>query len=422
MRHWVRILAFFLCAWGSAAVKAAPLALYGFIDARAGVRVGDDVGDKDTSLGEVRLQLETEQYFDQVTFNAVVDFVLDPVADEYRPDLASGEGAIDPRQLNVEFSPLDFADLKLGRQVVTWGTGDLVFINDLFAKDWNSFFLGRDVEYLKAPVDALKASVFSSAANLDVVYTPKFGADRFVDGRRISFFDPQTGDFRGRDDPLSFDRPNDWFKDDEVAMRAYRSFGAIEAALYAYHGFWKSPAGFDAGAARATFPKLNVYGASLRGPVMGGVGWLEGGYYDSARGAAGDPLLPNSEFRLLAGFEKEIATELTATIQYNLERKLDYDAYLQSLPPNIIRDNRDRHITTLRLTKLMLRQNLELSLFNYYSPSDKDGYVRFNASYKFTDNLKVEGGGNFFYGEDDHTFFAQFRNNNNLYVGVRRSF
>ncbi len=62
--------------------------------------------------------------------------------------------------------------ITLGRQILTWGTGDLVFINDLFPKDWVSFFIGRDVEYLKAPSDALKVSAFSSWANLDLVYTP----------------------------------------------------------------------------------------------------------------------------------------------------------------------------------------------------------------------------------------------------------
>ncbi|MFW6031595.1 MAG: hypothetical protein ACOC9T_03300, partial [Myxococcota bacterium] len=31
------------------------------------------------------------------------------------------------------------------------GTGDLVFLNDLFPKDWRSFLLGRDLDYLKAP-------------------------------------------------------------------------------------------------------------------------------------------------------------------------------------------------------------------------------------------------------------------------------
>ena len=56
----------------------------------------------------------------------------------------------------------------------TWGTGDLVFLNDLFPKDFVSFFAGRDDEYLKAPGDALRITHYSKAVNIDFVWTPVF--------------------------------------------------------------------------------------------------------------------------------------------------------------------------------------------------------------------------------------------------------
>ena len=31
-------------------------------------------------------------------------------------------------------------DTRLGRQVITWGLGDLIFINDVFPKDYEAFF------------------------------------------------------------------------------------------------------------------------------------------------------------------------------------------------------------------------------------------------------------------------------------------
>lgn len=43
-----------------------------------------------------------------------------------------------------------------------------------------------------------------------------------------------------------------------------------------------------------------------------------------------------------------------------------------------------------------MQQDLKLSLFNFYSPSDEDGYLRLNAAYKIRDNLRVEAGGNIF--------------------------
>jgi len=69
-----------------------------------------------------------------------------------------------------------------------------------------------------------------------------------------------------------------------------------------------------------------------------------------------------------------------------------------------------------------MNQNLRLSLFNFYSPSDEDGYLRANALYKMTDSLRFELGGNFFYGKDDFTFFGQFEDATNIYASVRTGF
>ena len=62
----------------------------------------------------------------------------------------------DLRQLRFTFRPGGSVDLRVGRQILTWGTGDLLFINDLFPKDWVSFFSGREEQYLKNPVDAAR--------------------------------------------------------------------------------------------------------------------------------------------------------------------------------------------------------------------------------------------------------------------------
>jgi hypothetical protein len=105
-------------------------------------------------------------------------------------------------------------DLKIGRQILTWGTGDLLFINDLFPKDWNSFFIGRDEEYLKAPSDGIRVSLYTKLINLDIVYTPRFDADRFIDGRRISYWNETLGRRAGRDAPVKAIIPDNWFSDD----------------------------------------------------------------------------------------------------------------------------------------------------------------------------------------------------------------
>jgi hypothetical protein len=69
-----------------------------------------------------------------------------------------------------------------------------------------------------------------------------------------------------------------------------------------------------------------------------------------------------------------------------------------------------------------MNQNLRLSLFTYYSPSDEDVYMRPIANYKASDNLSLEVGSNIFFGDEPYTFFGQFEDNTNAYLAVRYSF
>jgi hypothetical protein len=386
---------------------------HGFFEMRSGYRLRKDKYEKDMSIMEARLQLDLSSYPQWADLKVKADIFGDRVTEQADFDL---------REANIFTMPCDFIDLKIGRQVLTWGTGDLLFINDLFPKDWQSFFIGRDVEYLKAPSDAAKMSVFSDIVNLDLVYTPQFDPDRFISGERISYWNSNLSRLAGEDAVIHTDKPNRWFRDSEFAARLYKNVSNYELALYGYRGYWKSPGGYNNTSTQAIFPDLNVYGASLRGAVGKGIGNLEFGYYESADDKSGkNPLVNNSELRYLAGYTQEIAKDFTMGLQYYVEQMLDYSQYKRNLTSGPARD-RDRHLTTLRLTRLLMNQNLRCSLFTYYCPTDKDVYMRPNIHYKLSDNLAVEAGANIFFGDHPHTFFGQFQNNTNLYAGLRYSF
>lgn len=403
-------------------VLSLPFDLTGFWELRAGLRIQDDPYQPDVSIGETRLRLEMEKDWEDVNFKLTTDFLYDPVLDNHDIRLKESQGWLQLREAVFSFSPVDFADIKAGRQILTWGTGDLLFINDLFPKSWKAFFIGRDTEYLKAPTDAVKTSFYTEPVNLDLVYMPVFDSDRFIDGTRVSYWNQTLSRRAGEGDGMNTDKPNEWFQDDELAWRLFKNLKGYELAFYGYRGFWKSPGGQDL-SRRATFPALSVYGGSVRGQIGSGIGNVEAGYYDSEDDRKGDnPLINNNQFRALAGYEQEVASDFTAGFQYYLERMLDYGNYRRKLPSGVRPADQYRHVLTLRLTKLLMSQNLKLSLFTYYSPSDKDTYLRPQVHYKINDYWTAEVGGNVFMGEEDFTFFGQFEKNNNIYTGVRYSF
>jgi len=386
--------------------------VHGFLEVRAGCRTQPDPYERDASVLETRLQAEVSTQTSWAQFKYKGDIWYDGILTQVR---------YDTREAWMFLRPTDFLDIKLGRQVLTWGTGDLVFLNDLFPKDWQSFFIGRDAEYLKAPCDSLKVSLFFDFLNADFVFTPLFASDRFITGQYVSYWNSALGRLAGNESELDFDKPDQWFTDAEYAARLYRTVGAYELALYGYFGFWKNPGGIAA-SGEYTFPRLHVYGASARGPVAGGIGNMEVAYYDSIEDPDGrDPNINNCEMRYLVGFSREISRDFNGSVQYYVEQLLRYQDYRATFEGEHPRDEL-RHVLTMQLTKLLMNQNLEMSLSGYWSPSDHDAYLRPKILYKWTDHIKQEVGANIFLGQRDDTMFGQYKADTNIYMALRYSF
>ena len=386
--------------------------VHGFLELRAGCRTQSDPHEKDASVLEARLQAEASTRTDWAQFKYKGDVWYDGVLERARHDT---------REAWMFLRPSEILDIKIGRQVLTWGTGDLVFLNDLFPKDWQSFFIGRDAEYLKTPSDSVKASLFWDFLNVDFVFTPLFASDRFITGQYISYWNGALGRLAGNESELDFEKPNQWFTDAEYAARLYQTVGAYELALYGYRGFWKNPGGVAA-SGEAIFPRLRVHGASVRGPLAGGIGNIEVAYYDSVDDPDGrDPRINNSEMRYLVGFAREIGRDCNASVQYYVEQQLDYQQYRKTFTGDQPRDEL-RHVLTWQLTKLLMNQNLELALSGYWSPSDRDAYLRPKILYKWTDNINQEIGANIFLGQRDDTMFGQYKANTNIHMSLRYSF
>ena len=322
------------------------------------------------------------------------------------------------REAYLSLTPHDMIDLKLGRQVLTWGTGDLLFINDLFPKDYVSFFIGRDDEYLKLPSDALKASIFFDTISADIVIIPEFEANNGISGKRLSYYSQSSDAIVGEEGVFNTDEPDNKTENWEKAVRIYGNIGRTEAALYYFDGFFKDPKGSNS---MAYYPELRVVGLSFRGPLAGGIANLEAGHYDSLEDEHGDnDDVENSSIKTFAGYEKDLGSDFKAGIQYQYKHMLDYDKFLAA-GGSASRDE-DQHLWTLRLHKMAMNQNLTLGLFAFYAPYDKDYHLRPKVSYKFTDNLNTTLGANIFQGEEEYTFFGQLTRNDNVYVRVRYNF
>ncbi|MCV6615031.1 MAG: hypothetical protein OIF35_08635 [Cellvibrionaceae bacterium] len=366
------------------------------------------------SLLESRSQLSVSGYLGETYLSGKFELLLDDVDDDKVQLLT--------RELYLDHSLSDKLSVRLGRQILTWGTGDFVFLNDFFPKDWQSMFSGREDDYLKAPSNSLKISYFGSAANLDLVWTPELSADSHISGERFAYYNPMLG--RPVVEPrVVADEPEHEIHNGQLALRLSATKSGVEYAAYAYRGFYTQPNSVNPETGRNYYASLNAYGASLRTPLGKGILNTEFAYWDSRDDSNGaNSFIPNSQLKYLIGYEQELFANFTAGAQWYTEQTLDFDAAKANATPGFKLANKWHHNATLRLTYMTMEQKLTWSLFAFYSPDENDFYLKPKITYRRDDHWTFIVGANEFGGGDLSQEWGQFKPSSNVYARVKYTF
>lgn len=416
---WLRLLVF-LVSIGINPLRAQEFDIHGFVQTNFSLRIAA-AGDIRTFsgkplpeylLGDERVQIEITRSGEIARLLGKFDVFYDAV--DKRADL-------DVREAYIDLTLGKF-DIRAGRQIITWGVGDLVFINDVFPKNWVAFLSGQPLQYLKIGSDAININVFPEWASAQIIVIPFYRSDILPSGERLLAFDPLPTFTNRRELP-----PEMTLKNTQIAGRVYRYVGSFDVSLYLYRGFWGSPPGMvinpDESLLLFTHPRLNVYGGSIQGALLNGVLSVEGGYYDSRDDHQGTNMgIENSQIRFLAGYQRALGENFSLGLQYYGEQIQDYNAYAQNLPPAFPERKEWRHTLSVRFTQFLKYQTLQLSFFMFYSPNEKDYYINPEIRYDLGSGIWFALGGILLGGEKDHTFFGQFEKNDNVYFVLRYAF
>jgi len=393
---------------------AADASLHGFMQGNySRDTVTDNPDGGDNKLSEERVQLKLEATADQ--------FRLFIKGDAFHDNIDK-HSILELREGYADYTSEKW-DARIGKQVITWGVGDLLFINDVFPKDFEAFFSGRPLEYLKKGVDVAKIGLYQGFVNFEFIVITSFEPNNYPDPRRFWLFDPMSG-IANRE----IQDPYKDFHKAETALRVYRDVAGFDTSLYYYHGFSRQPSIMSDKPVAPTkltqfYPELSVYGASVQGRALDGVLSLETGYYDSRQDRQGaDPMVPNSQMRYLIGYQRQLWEDFTLGLQYYGEYMQNYSAYVQNLPIGFPKENRHRQLTSIRLTQFMVHQTLRFSFFAFYGLTDRDYMLNPEVKYNLTDAVWIAIGGNIFCGEKPWSQFGQFAKNDNVYTQIRYEF
>lgn len=341
-------------------------------------------------LGDFRVHLEADLDALNGRWQLQTDGSYDAVLERWQGEL---------REFSYQASPLYWLDISVGKQVFSWGTGEFVFVNDLFAKDWQALFSGREDSYLKSPQHAIRLDAYAAEGwNTSLIWMPEFTPDKTISGERFSYFNPLQGEQSVT--PANVTEPDIRLRNGELALRVQNQVGSVELATYGHYGFSPSPV-FDTALGTLVYDRLSAIGASVITPLGSGLLNAELGLHRYAQ--------TDDQWRGLLGYQRELLAGFSLGVQYYLERTT---AALV---------DKNRHLVTTRFSLLTNRDRLRWSLFTFASPDEQDHYLRQQVSWRVNDDVQLTGGINLFDGEPQG-FFGQFDASTNAWIRGRYSF
>ncbi len=390
------------------------LKIHGFFQGNYSANLdGSNLDGGDFKWAEEKLQLKVSADIKSFYFFLKGELSYDHISEE--PESELREGYLDYLSENW--------DLRLGRQIITWGLGDLIFINDVFPKDYESFFSGRPMEYLKIGSDAVKIGIYPDIISAELVIIPFFEPNNFPRKNRFRMFNPMPSVTN-----RSKEEPSTNFENTEIALRLYRDIAGFDASLYFYRGFFRQqsmlPDSLSAPTMLTLFhPELSVYGASIQGRVLDGIISIGAGFYDSREDRNGkDPMIPNQSSRYLLGYQKQLWEDFTVGFQYYTLYMHDYGNYKENIPSGFPAEKKLQDLFTIRLTQLFMHQTLKISFFSFWSSSDGDYMLIPEIKYNFTDHVWAALGANIFGGGEEWNQFGSLDKDDNFYVQIRYEF
>ncbi|MBI3376907.1 MAG: hypothetical protein HY035_00695 [Nitrospirae bacterium] len=398
----------------SSYTAASDVSLHGFVQGNYSFSSrASNPDDGDFKWAEERVQLRLDAAKEPLRLFIKTDAFYDHIDEKAQIELR--EGYIDYIEKKW--------DLRAGRQIITWGVGDLIFINDVFPKDYEAFFSGRPMEYMKKGVDGVKIGAYPAFASFEFIAIPIFEPNNYPNAKRFYMFDPMPNvTNREEKDPPSN------LENTEFAFRAYRDVAGFDASVYLYRGFYRKPYMIPDDINSTTkityhYPKLSVYGASLQGRALDGVLSFEAGYYDSRQDRSGtDYTVPNSQTKFLIGYQRQLWEDFTVGLQYYNEYMHEYSDYVKNQPSGLPKDRKLYQLITVRLTQFLMHQDLRLGFFSFYSTSDGDYMLNPEIKYNFSDHVWAAVGANIFGGGESWSQFGQLDKNDNVYLQLRYEF
>lgn len=378
----------------------------GFVDTYHAVRAespNDFLASRTRFRGEIH-KLNGNSYF-FTSFNAIYNNVL--------PELTQ----ISFREAYLEYTQSNWG-FKVGRQIIIWGKADGVRITDIISPMDLTEFLAQDYDDIRMPVNAIVFNKFNNNWDLDIICVPVF--ESYILPGENNPWEINFGDNLILDEA---EIPETKLANVEYGGKLSFYLSGIDFDISALHTWNKEPVysyyldADDTFHLKPEHHRLGFVGFGVSKSLSAFVLRAESAFYFGKKFSPAisnytDGLIEKNSINYLVGIDYYPGYEWSITAQFSEEYILDYS--------NNINNEEHTYISTIGISKKVLRSTLALSSFAYIGLQEGDFFNRTSATYTLSDNIQIAGGIDWFHG--DEGIFGQYKNNTEIFIKAKYNF
>lgn len=325
------------------------------------------------------------------------------------------------REIYLEGSPFGNLDIKLGKQIVSWGVANSLRVVDVLNPTDDREFGMTDLEDIRLPINMTKLDYYIGDLKLEAVAVHEIKFNKSA---------PFGSDFNPSTQNIIEVIPESSAENTEYGLALIGTFSGWDASLH-WAQYFDDTAHFKI--TKVTFipglgavPTLEQRHSRL---TMGGVTLSipSGNFIWKAEAAK----LQGMEFALvtdktfsrtdvLVGSEYSGWSDTSLTLEFGVQHLNDFDVKLEESPGSQLED---RIATTVSFMQDYINQTLHLSLVGMMiGKSGQDGGLnRMSLEYDVMDAFSVAGGV-MLYHTGDNAYFKNLNENDRIFFEVRYSF
>lgn len=302
-------------------------------------------------------------------------------------------------------------DLKIGRQIYSWGRADGLKITDILNPCDYSEYITRDFDEIRVAVDSVKYHYMFPGSDLELVWIPTF-VENIIPKQGNPWY---VDNFEGLTINQAEEIENNLGNSELAARWSLYLQGLDFSVSTAY--LWDDETAYhkeEDGSFTPEYHRLKYYGLDLAKPLGNFVIRSESAYFQGKYFSAdnGEGVLERDYIHSLAGLDWYPGNNWTISAQLANQYIIDYEG--------TINEEESQNIASLRLSKNLFRETLELENMLYYEQGNEDGFNRFSIDYALSDSFHLLAGIDYFYGDKGE--FSYYDGNDSIWIKTRYNF